>query len=59
MENDVFLEFLSEEGLARHLELLNNLRLRYSIIEKSIPAIKGKDYREISLLKLSGEIKKE
>ena len=39
--------FLSESNVKRHLDYLNTLKLRLSILEKSIPSVNGKTAREI------------
>ena len=41
MDYDSMTAFLSEENIKRHLSYLNSLKLKYSILEKSIPALKG------------------
>lgn len=40
--------FLSEEEILKHKEYLRQLKLKYSILEKSIPGIENKDFRDIS-----------
>ena len=44
--------FLSEESIALHKEYVRDLKLRYSILEKSIDGIKGKNCNEILSLRL-------
>ena len=39
--------FLSEENIKRHLEHLRTQKLKYSILEKSVPELKGKSIKEI------------
>ena len=39
--------FLTEENILIHKEYMRTLRLRHSIMEKSIPQIKGKDILEL------------
>ena len=51
--------FLSEDNIKRHLEHLRTYRLRYSILEKSFPDIKGKDIAGIVRMKIKREIKDE
>ena len=51
--------FLSEENIKRHLEYLRNIRLKLSILEKSIPELKGKNMGEINRLNLSREVREE
>lgn len=43
---------LSEESINLHKEHLKNLKLKYSILEKSIPEISGKSFREISKMRI-------
>ena len=40
-------KFLSEEAVGLHKNYLDNLKLEYSILEKSIPEIKNMSFREI------------
>ena len=51
--------FLSEGNVRRHLDHLRTMRLRYSIIEKSLPDIKGRSAEEIIKMNLGREIKDE
>ena len=51
--------FLSEENVKKHLEHFRNLRLRFSVLEKSIPELKGKDISAVSKLSISRKIKDE
>ena len=46
-------EFLSEENIALHKEYVRQMRLKYSILESSIPALHGADVLEISRLRLT------
>ena len=43
---------LSEESINLHKEHLKNMKLKYSVLEKSIPEISGKGIREISRIKI-------
>ena len=45
-------EFLSEENIALHCEYLRNKRLKYSILEGSIPALKGANVRDVLRMRL-------
>ena len=45
-------EFLSEENIALHREYLRNKRLKYSILEGSIPALKGANVRDVLRMRL-------
>lgn len=49
--------FLSEEAIFLHKDYLNDLRLRYSVMEKSFPEIKNADLRR--LLKMRHRYKNE
>jgi superoxide dismutase len=49
--------FLTEENILIHKEYMRNLRLRHSIMEKSIPEIKGKTIFEIEKMRLPASIK--
>lgn len=44
--------FLTEENINVHKEYMKTLRLRHSIVEKSIPEIKGKNIFEIERMRL-------
>ena len=45
--------FLTEENILIHKEYMRTLRLRHSIMEKSIPEIKGKNIFEIEKMRIS------
>lgn len=45
--------FLSEENIALHKEYVRSKRLKYSIIESSLPHLAGKDVRDLYRMKLS------
>ena len=47
--------FLSDEAIALHKEYLRHLKLRYSVLEKSIPEIVGKDIRSMYKMRLGKE----
>lgn len=51
--------FLSEENISKHLEFLRTQRLRLSILEKSIPALKGKAPLDIFKMRLDKDVKNE
>ncbi len=51
--------FLSEDNIKRHLEYLRSLRLRLSILEKSLPELKGKGMVGIYRLPLDRAAKDE
>ncbi len=51
--------FLSNENIQMHKEHLRNLRLKYSILEKSIPILKGAAPYEISHLKIKRSDREE
>ena len=43
MFSDAMLCFLSRDSILAHIDYMKNLRHKYSIIEKSYPALSGKD----------------
>ena len=51
--------FLSEENVLCHKDFLKEIKLKLSVLEKSCPAIKGLDLKDVSSLKLSREDKRE
>lgn len=51
--------FLSEDNIKNHLEHLHTQRLRLSILEKSVPQIKGKTITEIWRMGIDRDIKNE
>lgn len=51
--------FLSEENIKRHLEHLRTLRLKYSVLEKSLPELKGKDMTVVARSGINKKIKEE
>ena len=51
--------FLSEENIKRHSDYLNTLSLKYSILEKSEPALIGKTMLEISRMRLAQDVKED
>ena len=51
--------FLSEGAILAHKEHLNNLKLRYSILEKSFPGIFNRELRDIEKMRLEREVKRE
>lgn len=53
------IEFLSEENIALHTEYIRQKRLKYSIIEGSIPVLSGADVRDIYRLKISARDRKD
>ncbi len=59
MDLSVMERFLTKENIREHLSYLNGMRLKYSIIEKSIHGIKDKTPREIYKMNLSKELKNE
>ena len=52
-------KFLSEENIGLHKEYLENLKLKYSILEKSDGKIKGLELSELYKARLSRDIKSE
>lgn len=51
--------FLSEENITIHREYMRTLRLRHSVMEKSIPTVKGASLSEISKMKLKKHDREE
>ncbi len=51
--------FLSEANIKRHLEHLRQMKLRYSIMEKSLPGLCGRSPREIARLNIDRDAKDE
>lgn len=51
--------FLSQESIAEHREYMRTLRLRHSVMEKSIPSVKGASLSEISKMKLKKRDKED
>ncbi len=45
--------FLSESNVKNHLAYMRNLKLKYSIIEKSIPELKGRSAEQVLRMNLS------
>ena len=48
----MFCDFLSERSCALHKEYLEKLKLRYSILEKSVPEIRKKEISEIQKMRV-------
>ncbi len=57
--NNPLRTFLSEENINCHREYMKTLRLQHSIMEKSIPEIKGKSVYEIEKMHISNKDKKD
>jgi superoxide dismutase len=51
--------FLSKENIKRHLDHLNTMILKYSILEKSVTSICGKRMSEISKIRLPKDVREE
>ena len=51
------IELFTEESIDAHREYLRGIKLKYSILEKSIPSIKNKNPNEIIRQKMSAEDK--
>ena len=51
--------FLSEESIARHKEYVRNLRLKYSILQKSETLLKSTNIRDIKWQKMSSDLASE
>ena len=59
MYNSAMLAFLSEPNLRVHEEYMRKLRLRHSIMEKSLPEIKGKSAAEVLRMPMKRSLKNE
>ena len=59
MYSPVMESFLSKENIKLHLSHLNDLKLKYSILEKSCPILHKKRYSDVYSMKLSREVKQE
>ena len=51
--------FLSEENILRHMDYLNTLKLKLSVIEKSFPEMQGLDISQISRTNLPADAKSD
>lgn len=51
--------FLSKESISMHKEYLKCQSLKYSILEKSVPRIKGYDMNSIYTMSISRDVKEE
>ena len=51
--------FLSEDNIKEHLEHLRQLRLKYSILSKSLPEIKDKDIGDLLKLGINRKVREE
>ena len=51
--------FLSKDNIKRHLEHLRTFKHRLSILEKSLPELKGKAANDIIRSRLEGDVKEE
>ncbi len=51
--------FLSQENVLKHKDYLKDAKLRFSVLEKSYPLIKGLDLRGIESLRILREVKNE
>lgn len=59
MDYSAMLTFLTEDNIKRHFSYMRTLKLKYSILEKSLPEIKGKTPLEISRMSLKKSVKSE
>ena len=53
------MRFLSDDSVGEHRAYLSNLKLKYSILEKSIPCLKGQSLEKIYSLSLSRAERRE
>lgn len=51
--------FLSTDNIKRHYEQLKTMKLRFSILEKSLPQLEGREMGEIMRMKIDKELKNE
>ena len=51
--------FLSTDNIKRHYEQLKTMKLRFSILEKSLPQLEGREMGEIMRMKIDKEPKNE
>ena len=59
MSSEAMERFLSKDSLNEHRMYLHTLRLKHSIMEKSVPEIKGKGISEIIKLNLKKSLKND
>ncbi len=53
------MHFLSEYNVLKHKEFLKNLKLKYSVLEKSYPSVAGLSFNEIRTAHLASDAKAE
>ena len=53
------LSFISDEAYTAHLDYVNTMKLKYSILEKSYPIVKGRSLLEIGKQRLPKDVKCE
>ncbi len=53
------MRFLSSDNVLKHKEFLKDLKLKYSVLEKSYPSIKGLSLEEINRARLQNEERRE
>lgn len=51
--------FLSEDSVLKHKEYLKDLKLKYSVIEKSYPLVKGTDLKTLLSSRLPSNVRSE
>ena len=56
---DPMRSFLTEENIKKHQEYLRNLRLKYSVLEKSEPKLQAAEPADIIRLPIKQDIKRE
>ena len=59
MYSPIMETFLSKETIKLHLSHLNDLKLKYSILEKSYPPLHNQRYFDVNSMWLSREVKQE
>jgi len=59
MDISALRSFLSEENIKMHLGYMKNLKLKYSVSEKSIPSLSGKSMEDVRRLGVKKSVKEE
>ena len=59
MNRELQLAFVSDEALNRHLEHLTDLKLKYSVLEKSYPILLNADIQRVKYTRLDRAAKSE
>ena len=59
MNINIMNRFLSEENIKKHLEYLRTLRLKYSVLLKSVPSLDGASMIEVARLSVERKVREE